>query len=385
MGQIAKKISQGSWRGRLRSTISDKWKGSATHKESSLHQIAPYIGKIKSSMAATLISLFTRKSETLYDPFSGSGTIALEGWAAGRNVIANDLSPYGFVLGRAKLFPFLSTEEAMAEIDAVAKNVRTLSPRMDLDKIPEWVWSFFHPETLKETVTWFQILKSRRSYFLLSCLLGILHHQRPGFLSYPSSHTVPYLRERKFPRHLYPQLYQYRPVRERLEKKVSRALGRLPPMDPDLFRECRQRNAAAFAPGRKIDAIITSPPYMRQLDYGRDNRLRLWFLGIRNWKLLDQRISPSEAQFLRLIRSCLELWHHCLTPRGFCVLVLGNVMCKSYGMDLPDAIIRIATKELGTYSVVWTHTESIPELRRVRRTCSGTLKETILVLGNRGG
>ena len=124
---------------------------------------------------------------------------------------------------------------------------------------------------------------------------------------------------------------------------------------------------------------------MRQLDYGRDNRLRLWFLGIRDWKLLDQRVSPSEAQFLRLIRSCLELWHHCLTRKGFCVLVLGNVTCKSYGMDLPDAIIRIATKELGTYSVVWTHTESIPELRRVRRNCSGTLKETILVLGNRGG
>src|SRR4051812_42663272 len=84
-------------------TIITDWKGSALHKESTLHQLSPYIGKIKSSMAQTLITKFTCENQTIYDPYSGSGTIAFEAWAAGRKVIANDLSPYAFVLTRAKL------------------------------------------------------------------------------------------------------------------------------------------------------------------------------------------------------------------------------------------------------------------------------------------
>src|SRR5258708_20036869 len=57
--------------------------------------------------------------------------------------------------------------------------------------------------------------KQRRSTFLLSCLLAILHHQRPGFLSFPSSHAVPYLRLNSFPRELYPE------KKERSEEHTS--------------------------------------------------------------------------------------------------------------------------------------------------------------------
>src|SRR5438128_181029 len=100
----------------LSKTVVTDWKGSALHKESTLHQLSPYIGKIKSSMARTLIDEFTRKNETIYDPYSGSGTIAFEAWAASRNIVANDLSPYAFVLTQAKLFPYLSLEDAFDEI-----------------------------------------------------------------------------------------------------------------------------------------------------------------------------------------------------------------------------------------------------------------------------
>ncbi|MBU0576908.1 DNA adenine methylase [Patescibacteria group bacterium] len=364
----------------LGKSIVDNWKGSALREESTLHQIGPYIGKMKSSMAMTLVSTFTLEGETVYDPFCGSGTVAFEAWATGRNVIANDLSPYAVVLTRAKLFPWVSEEETIAEINIVDRQVRNLAPRVDLRTIPKWVRAFFHPETLRETVAWFQVLRSRRSYFLLSCLLGILHHQRPGFLSYPSSHTVPYLRQKKFPRDMYPELYQYRPVQERLKKKVIRALKRIPPLDFRLIRNCHMRNAAKFVPEQRVNVIITSPPYMRQLDYGRDNRLRLWFLGIPDWKSLDQTISPSESEFLRVFKSCLKLWHDVLTSGGLCILVLGDTYSRLYDMALPDAIAKIAIKEIKGYSMSWSYTESIPNIRRVRRGYSGSQTETILVL-----
>jgi hypothetical protein len=51
--------------------------------------------------------------------------------------------------------------------------------------------------------------------------LGILHHVRPGFLSYPSSHLVPYLRKMKYPPEQFADMYAYRDVRSRLIAKVK--------------------------------------------------------------------------------------------------------------------------------------------------------------------
>ncbi len=387
-GQITVKrnamISESSSR-QFRDSVAANWQGSALPTESTLHQIAPYIGKMKSSMAAALVGAFTDKGETVYDPFCGSGTVALEAWAAGRNVIANDLNPYGTVLTRAKLFPCCSQERAIAEIHAVAPQAHDIAARVDLRTVPRWVRSFFHPETLRETMGWFEALTLTKSHFLLSCLLGILHHQRPGFLSYPSSHTVPYLRPRKFPRAVFSELYEYRPVQGRLEKKVLRAFRRVPNLNRSLKRKCHMRDAAKFTPRQNVNAIVTSPPYMRQLDYGRDNRLRLWFLGFPDWRSLDQDISPAEGKFLRLLRACLRRWQHTLMTHGLCVLVLGDARVRSYDMPLAEVVARVATSEVGGYSAVASYRDPIPEVRRARHRYSGSRTETILVLRNSGG
>ncbi len=366
-------------------SIRFNWGGSVLRKESTLHQIAPYIGKMKSSMANTLIANFTKKSETLYDPFCGSGSVALEAWAASRNIIANDLSIYAVTLTRAKLFPIFSLDKAIDEIDKIEEQVQLLISRIDLRRIPRWVRAFFHPETLREVIAWAQVLNSKQSYFLLSCLLGILHHQRPGFLSYPSSHTVPYLRDKKFKREIYPDLYNYRSVKDRLVRKAERALKRIPELDYRISRKCIMNDASRFIPENKVNAILTSPPYMKQLDYGRDNRLRLWFLGISDWKSLDRIISPPEKKFINLFSNCLNLWHNVVNYKGLLILVLGDTMVKTYDMPLSEVVAHIATIEVGGYSVVCSYSEQIPDTRRVRRGKSGSLKETILVLRNEKG
>ncbi len=203
-----------------RSVVCD-WAGSALKNESTLHQLSPYIGKLKSSIAASLVSQFTNERDLVYDGFSGCGTVALEAWAAKRRVIANDLSPYAYVLTRAKLFPPRTLQGALRSIDHASAEAATVRDGIDLRRVPQWVRDFFHPETLRETIAWTATLKRRRSWFLLASLLGILHHQRPGFLSFPSSHTVPYLRVKKFPRDRFPKLYEYRSLRDRLEAKVT--------------------------------------------------------------------------------------------------------------------------------------------------------------------
>jgi hypothetical protein len=365
--------------------LTSSWMGCARNSESTLHQVSPYIGKMKSTIGSALVHAFTSEGQTIYDPFCGSGTIALEGWRARRNVVATDLSPYAVTLTQAKLYPCLSLKEANEEMGRTARKVTSVISDIDLRRVPKWVRAFYQPDTLRETIAWVEVLKARKSYFLLACLLGILHHQRPGFLSYPSSHTVPYLRGKKFPRELYPELYEYRSVKERLEKKVIRALKRLPLLDTSIYRTCSMQDATSFTPKREVAAIITSPPYMRQLDYGRDNRLRLWFLGTTDWNALDQRITPSETQFVEMMKLCLQRWHKVLVKGGTCILALGDTYSKSYGMRLPDVVVQMATKEIGGYKQVWKHTEMIPDRRRVRHNCKGIQHETVLVLSRTEG
>ena len=119
---------------------------------------------------------------------------------------------------------------------------------------------------------------------------------------------------------------------------------------------------------------------MRQLDYGRDNRLRLWFLGLEDWKTLDKTISPSESNFIDLFRFCLRIWKEVLIPKGLCILVVGDTLSKTYKMTIPKVIIHIAIKEVGGYSLICDYSDDIPEIRRVRKECSGNKQETIIVL-----
>src|SRR5438045_9053364 len=74
-----------------------------------------------------------------------------------------------------------------------------------------------------------------------------------------------------------------------------------------------------------VDAILSSPPYYGALDYARDNRLRLWFLGCHDWKKLDARLTANNKVYVDQMSACLtEMWR-VLKAGSYCVLVLGDV------------------------------------------------------------
>ena len=211
--------------------------------------------------------------------------------------------------------------------------------------------------------------------------MGILHHQRPGFLSYPSSHTVPYLRIKKVPKNKHPELYEYRSVSDRLEAKVTRAFKRKPKLNFGLSRRCYSTGADLLRLSTSPATILSSPPYMRQLDYGRDNRLRLWFLGCKDWESLDEVVSPGEQEFLALMQRCFKTWRRILQHKGNCVLVMGDSDSREGRTNLPQLVANIAVEKAG-FTLISQHTDAIPDNRRVRRGLSGSASETILVLRN---
>jgi len=360
------------------------WHGSFNSRESTLQQLSPYVGKMKSGMARVLINLYSRPGDTVLDPFSGSGVVPLEAALAGRRAWANDLSPYAYVLTRGKLDTPGSEKVAIQRAKELIDAVERDAPSVDLTVVPEWVREFFHPGTLCEVLTAFRILRQQEDYFLTSCLLGILHHVRPGFLSYPASHLVPYLRKNKYPSDEFPEMYAYRDLRSRLLAKVKRAYRRhMLPVDWEQRRyQVWQVNSMNLPiEDETVDAIISSPPYFGALDYARDNRLRLWFLGCEDWKELDASLTANSKVYLSQMAICLEEMCRVLKPGSYCVLVLGDVERDGKTRRTAEILADLAVEATQNQFVVDTiYDDRIPDERRSRRRTRTTKFERILVM-----
>ncbi len=360
------------------------WRGSFNSRESKLQQLSPYVGKMKSGMAKVLIKLYSEPGDTVLDPFSGSGVVPLEAALAGRHAWANDLSPYAYVLTRGKLEAPGSEKVAIQRARELIDAVEQDAPSVDLSTVPEWIHEFFHPDTLREVVVAFRKLLQREDFFLTSCLLGILHHVRPGFLSYPASHLVPYLRKNKYPPDEFPRMYVYRDLRSRLLAKVKRAYSRhlLPVGWEQRHYQVWQVNSMDLPiEDQAVDAIISSPPYFGALDYARDNRLRLWFLGCKDWKELDASLTATKKVYLPQMSVCLQELHRVLKPGGHCVLVLGDVDRDGKTRRTAEILADLAMEVTQNQFVVDTiYDDHIPDERRSRRKTRTTKFERILVM-----
>lgn len=360
------------------------WYGSFNGRESSLQQISPYVGKMKSGMAKVLISLYSQPGDVVLDPFSGSGVVPFEAILAGREAWANDLSPYAYTLTLAKLSAPENETQAIHRVKDLLTVVESESGSIDLDTIPDWIKDFFHPKTLREIIVAFRHLRSNGDYFLIGCLLGILHHVRPGFLSYPSSHLVPYLRKKKYPIDQYPEMYEYRDLGSRLIAKVRR-MYRRHMLVPDWERRrysVWQKNAMSLpVHDSSVNAIVSSPPYYGALDYARDNRLRLWFLGCEDWKALDSSLTASSKVYLDQMSVCIEEMYRILKPNGHCVLVLGDVVSNGRTRRTAEILSELAVQVTSNGFVVETiYDDVVPDERRSRRNTKTTKFERILVM-----
>lgn len=351
------------------------------YSKSSLHSISPYVGKLRPELASQLVLEYSAKGGAVFDPFCGSGTVALEAWRHGRKSYAVDLNYYAYLLTKAKLFPYHSLEECLNHFDEMA--FECLSFSENFREVPEWVSVFFHPETLSEILAWVKCAKSRNEWFILACLMGILHHQRPGFLSYPSSHGAPYLRYKKYPKEEYPEMYEYRNVKDRLCDKIKRTYSKFPTLDFSVERNVYNADTLDCCIESDTNmTIITSPPYMRSLTYARDNRLRLWFLGKEDWQTLDKETTYTKREFADFMEKCFSKWSLLQRAEDICVLVMGDIIFnKQTKESLPEMIHTIADK-LG-YDLINVYQDPVSYDRKMQKKESSISREIVSVYKRR--
>jgi site-specific DNA-methyltransferase (adenine-specific) len=73
------------------SQLPSTWKTAPRGWGHSLHKLSQYIGQYPPSLAHFFIRQYSQPGQTVFDPFSGGGTTALEALLSGRKAFAIDV------------------------------------------------------------------------------------------------------------------------------------------------------------------------------------------------------------------------------------------------------------------------------------------------------
>lgn len=133
-----------------------------------------------------------------------------------------------------------------------------------------------------------------------------------------------------------------------------------------------------------IHAVITSPPYMNELDYVRDNRLRLWFIERSLPAGLELGTLNKKAAFTALLSGVCSRLAPMIRSKGVFALVLGDATRGGQSINTATIAKQVFSlnDELNGFELIAEYRDKIPDIRRSRRECKGTKAETILVYRN---
>lgn len=255
----------------------------------SLHELS-YRACFKPQLPRFFIERLTAPGDLVYDPFSGRGTTPLEAALLDRRVAANDVSPLSAMLAAPRLAPPEGTAPVAARLAAYGTDP---SARADLD-----LSMFYHPGTEAELVSLRRALLVRAETdgeddldrWIRMVATNRLTGHSPGFFSVytlppnqaasPSSQRRINERRNQTPPHRDVAALVVRKTGQLLRDLDAEARARLERRRRDaLFLTGDARKTPGIASG-SVRLTVTSPPFLDQVAYARDNWLRCWFNGL---------------------------------------------------------------------------------------------------------
>lgn len=348
------------------------------------HSLCSYHGKLKPSIAHFLVKEFTKPGDKILDPLCGVGTIPLEACLQGRYGIGNDLSELAFVVTKAKLekpdrklvneeFEKLSSY-ILNNVDEnwVSKEIKKISDFGFNGKIP----SYFHEKTLREIICAKDFLTkdikgiTPQRALILSCILHILHGNRPYALSRRSHPLTPYAPKGDF---------EYKNVIEHLEAKIDKSykdgIFDNYTSGKSIFSDCNELQLS------DIDAIITSPPFADSIRFYMQNWMRLWFCGWTSTDFkeadkvfLDRRQKNNFDVYIPFFEMC----HRVLKKNGIIILHLG----KTKNIDMAKELSERAVKY---FDIVFQGSECVADIEKHGvKDKGGTIDHQFLFLQKKG-
>lgn len=327
------------------------------------HSICSFASKMKPSLAATLVSLFSIENGIVLDPFSGCGTVPFEAALQGRNSIGSDVSPLASMLTAAKIRP-PGEAEVFSIFDEISRRIESFRNSVNITEMEPEIREFYHEKTAGEILIARAYLReltdnfrtNDAGLFLASCLVHLLHGNRPYALSRRSHNIIPIPPKGET---------KYRSLTKSLREKLDRALGFSMPANFKAGSSFRCSVDNLPLSDSTVDTIITSPPFLGTTHFLRQNRIRLWFTG---WDYQMQNVHRTD--FVEHDRGperyapvLIEL-RRVLRPRGLMIWHIGIVKNQNMADMLAPFFLQAGFSERGR---VWEDASSLETHGRTDR------------------
>ena len=348
----------------IRYFVNEYWTAEQ-RRSHSLHEVS-YRACFKAQLPEFFIERLTVAGDTVYDPFSGRGTTAVQAALMRRRPVANDINPLTAMLVAPRLAPpgLAALRDRLEEIPPV--------DTPDADE-PE-LTVFYHPETLRR-------IRGLRAWLLERSLSGQLDAadawirmvainrltgHSPGFFSVytlPPNQAVSIVSQRKI-NAARDQVPPPRDVARIILKKTKSLLSDgLPPEHPPALLMTGEASSTPMLRDCAVDLLVTSPPFLDIVDYEGDNWLRCWFAGIDPGSVRIARhggipaweafVRNSFAEFARVVRPGGFIGFEVGEVRGGKVLLERNAVAAIKGLPFEVPGVMVNQQEFTKTANCW--------------------------------
>jgi len=261
------------------------------------HWFYPYKGKFHPQMIRALLNIIgLKEGDTILDPFSGSGTTAIEAQLLGINFIGIDISPLCVIQGKVKT-------ESVYVIDKI-------------EKLKDTIISSVADGSVKTDKNYYKLLDTLiegekvKNFYILARLLAVSDKSRRN-----RDFVNSFLKNVNL---MLASVKDYVEIKEKLNLK----LGNIKIEVGDARNIKLQDNS--------VDGIITSPPYSIALDYVQNDIHSLIDLGYDVLKIRDSVIGVRGNGKNRIelynedMKKSYKEMYRVLKPDRYAVIVIGN-------------------------------------------------------------
>lgn len=323
---------------------------------SKIHQMTAYLAMFPPNLPHYFIDKFSNVGELVFDPFSGRGTTAFEACRMGRIGIGNDLNPLAICLTKSKVNIPTNKQDIFKRLKELERqykpsniNIKDISSdiKMLYDESTTLPQLVFLKQNLNKT--------HKVDIFILGILTGLMHgkHRKDGTSIYCSidmpntfSMSPNYVRN-------FIKTHNLKKPKQNVFDLLKQRIKHLLQEQDDVLKNlsqykkgfCFETDAIESSDKvakkyrqNSISLIITSPPYLKNIHYGKYNWIRLWLLD-EDTKQVDSNVSiyqktqkikgikdnlPFE-KYAQYMQNLFNSWHKILKPKSNAFVVIGDV------------------------------------------------------------
>lgn len=323
---------------------------------SKIHQMTAYLAMFPPNLPHYFIERFSKVGDLVFDPFSGRGTTAFEACRMGRVGIGNDLNPLAICLTKSKVNIPTNKQDIFKRLKELERQYKPSNANIK-DISSDIKMLYDESTTLPQLVFLRQNLnkKCKVDIFILGILTGLMHgkHRKDGTSIYCSidmpntfsmspNYVRNFIKTHKLTK---PKQNVFTLLKQRTKHLLQEQDDTLKNLSQYKEGFCFEADAIDSSDKvlekydkNSISLIITSPPYLKNIHYGKYNWIRLWLLN-EDTKQVDSNVSiyhkmqkikgikdnlPFE-KYAQYMQNLFNSWYKILKPKSNAFVVIGDV------------------------------------------------------------